>query len=132
MLDSNVGEEWRRAGKTGYQVSSLGRIRTLKDERVFMPFPNVSGYLYFGSVMIHRAVAAAFLGPKPTKKHQVAHNNGIKADNRIENLRWATPKENAQDRYGHGTAYPSPFKVDHWDFLYPFSAWRHNGFEHYR
>jgi hypothetical protein len=32
-----------------------------------------------------------------------AHNNGIKDDNRLENLRWATHKENSADAKKHGT-----------------------------
>lgn len=45
-------------------------------------------------VRVHRAVGILFLGPKPTPKHQVNHKNGIKADNRIENLEWVTCQEN--------------------------------------
>lgn len=43
---------------------------------------------------VHRAVAALFLGPKPTTKHQVNHKNGKRTDNRAENLEWVTSREN--------------------------------------
>lgn len=53
---------------------------------------------------IHRLVALAFLGEPPTPHHtDVAHNNGIRDDNRVENLRWATRVENMADRVEHGT-----------------------------
>lgn len=52
--------------------------------------------------LVHRLVLEAFVGPCPDGK-QAAHNNGNKADNSVDNLRWATPKENMADQYIHGT-----------------------------
>jgi hypothetical protein len=47
-------------------------------------------------VRIHQIVAKAFLGPRPTGM-QVAHNNCNHRDNRLSNLRYATPAENQAD-----------------------------------
>lgn len=52
--------------------------------------------------LVHRLVALAFLGPCPNGK-QVAHNDGNPANNRLANLRYATPLENTHDKFGHGT-----------------------------
>lgn len=52
---------------------------------------------------IHRLVLLTFVGPAPTKRHQGAHGDGDKSNNKLSNLRWASPKENSADRAVHGS-----------------------------
>lgn len=106
-----------------YEASSMGRIRSLdmkcgavnggyalRKGRVLVTMRKRNGYRAVsltgreGKVqrLVHSLVAAAFLGPRPDGA-QVCHWNNDKTDNRLENLRYATPCENMMDRDRHAT-----------------------------
>lgn len=56
----------------------------------------------YTTIHAHIAILLAFVGPCP-EGQQCRHENGVRSDNRLANLSWGTPKENAEDRDRHGT-----------------------------
>ena len=111
---------WRDIpGWPDYEVSSEGHVRRKTPGRrtypgkVLKPLLNkstgyfavcLSGQGRLQRIDIHRLVALTFLGPQPSPSHLVAHNDGVRTNNCVANLRWATQQENLSDMRRHGTA----------------------------
>lgn len=112
-------EEWRPvAGFEGrYEVSSLGNVRSWvyssgkgvhrrETPRLLKPGRTKKGHLYVflgrgNRRSVHSLVCEAFHGTRPVGM-QVCHWNDIPDDNRAENLRWGTPKDNTADSRRNG------------------------------
>ncbi len=94
-------------GFQGYEVSNLGNVRSLKSNgRLLSKREQPKGYLRVklckegieSQHMIHRLVGMAFL-PGYKEELQINHINGVKSDNRVENLEWCDGSHNLQHSY---------------------------------
>jgi len=98
-------EFWKKIeGFDGYEVSSEGRVRSLK-RGVVKPAPDRCGYLICSlwkdkkghTRTIHRLVGLAFI-PQIEGKEFIDHINRNKLDNNISNLRWSNRSEQNLNR----------------------------------
>jgi len=96
-------DEWRPVPGWPYDATKDGRIRRSENKRISVTADHPSGYRQIAmhnngvrrTQKIHRMVYEAWVGPIPPGM-QINHLNGIKSDNRIENLEMCTPQQNIE------------------------------------
>lgn len=106
-------EKFKRIPGFGlYEASDLGRIKTYNwknqgREAIMKPAKDKCGYLRtmlksdngkLSTIKVHRIIAQTFLD-NPKNLPQVNHINGIKDDNRLENLEWCSVSDNLKHSY---------------------------------
>lgn len=127
-----MDEIWKPYREGIYHVSNIGRIKRMapginarvgeikKVGKSSMGYWQFSGF--FGgkakNVYVHRAVAEAFIGEIPDG-YEINHKNGIKTDNRVENLEIVTRSQNCIHAIKTGLAIPFKNRKiyrgdDHW------------------
>ena len=110
------GEEFVSVKIPGYEkylVSKTGKVYSLRNNVLFEPRFDDDGYLSVGlkstvdnkrhTIGVHKLVLYTFKGPPPENMidPSVDHINGIKTENRIENLRWLSRSDNGSRIYKH-------------------------------
>lgn len=98
-----------------YQISTFGRVKSFNgrwgEVKILKPKITRRGYLAAGLhkdgavkfFLVHRLVAQAFV-PNPNDLPEVDHVYGMKFDNSVWNLRWATSAENTRYAVESGAA----------------------------
>jgi hypothetical protein len=108
-------ERWVTAVNTGgiYEVSDQGRVRRTMSGRVLRPRVR-SGYTRAAlglpegrrDVSVHHLVLESFVGPRPDGT-ECNHKNGVKTDNRPENLEWVSRVDNIRHGWDTGLYHAS-------------------------
>ena len=120
-------EKWKDIqGYEGlYQISNLGRVKSVgnnfnRKEKILKHFLNKNGYTSvilsknskIKRFYLHRLIGIHFI-PNTENKPNINHINGIKSDNKIENLEWVTQKENIKHSIDVLKNIPSFKNVDY-------------------
>jgi hypothetical protein len=127
-------EFWKPiAGYANYDVSSLGRVRTrwpfkvprtkvkrlLDEPRILHQFVHPRGYCMASLAMsgktktqfrVNRLVTQAFI-PNPLTLPDTNHKNGVKTDNRVDNLEWASDLINQRHAWDTGLKHGQLYKM---------------------
>ena len=103
--DLNLFEVWKPIpGFPWYEVSSEGRVWSIRNKKYLKPAMDRGGYLWVKlcnngiekSMLIHRLVMDAFVNnPDPDRLTQINHKNEDKTANMLENLEYCDARYNS-------------------------------------
>jgi len=120
-----IGEVWAKTFDDSYEVSSLGRVRSV--DRIVV-YSDGRSYFYRGVIrklslspngyvqvnfsrrsreLVHRLVGVAFI-PNPLNLPEINHKDGDKLNNKVNNLEWATSSFNKRHALETGLRKAGP------------------------
>ena len=93
-----------------YQINRLGQVKRIASGRILKPILYSKGYLFVSlskdgiekTHLVHRLIGIQFI-PNPENKLEIDHIDRNKNNNSLENLRWATRKEQNNNRSNNVT-----------------------------
>lgn len=100
-------EVWKEVkGFENYEVSNLGNVRSNYTNKLLKPILHSTGYSIVNlcnnkkrkTIRLHKLVATLFI-ENNFNKDCINHINGIRTDNRVENLEWVSQRENVTHSY---------------------------------
>ena len=110
LLHKHKMDEWRKIeGYPNYEINRDGIVLNIETGRILKVSKNGKRYLQVSlchngvalTKLIHRLVGAAFI-QNPEGKSSIDHIDGNKMNNSLENLRWATIREQSQNKPSKG------------------------------
>lgn len=113
--------KWVKGFEDKYEVSDLGRIRSYATGKMrYLSSKRLTrdGYIHVSlakhgkayEYRLNRLIAETFIGKPPKGKNTVNHINGIKTDNRVCNLEWASMSDQMYHAYAHHLKKPRKSK----------------------
>ncbi len=106
-----MNEEWKDIPNTKgrYQISNLGRVKSLVKSKEIIRKPSFNTYTGYDQMglridgksctfLLHKLVATSFI-PNPNNYPRINHINRDKRDNRAENLEYCSQLQNIHHYY---------------------------------